>query len=146
MDNKSNNELNNSQCQNCPYVRELEKRVDKLEGSMEGVQKDISEIRVGQAETKQQITTIFNTLKRIEESVEKISIKLENSELLLSNKLEKQIESTTNEIKTQIINQNERINKLELKPGTMYDKFKFAIITALCSGSIGLILGYIFRK
>lgn len=140
------NEVNSAQCQNCPYVKALEKRVNKLEVGMDNVEKDISEIRIGQAETKQQITTIFNTLKRIEESVEKISIKLENSETLLGNKLEKQIIDTTNEIKTQITTQNERINKLELKPGTMYDKFKFAIITALCSGFIGVVIGYIFRK
>lgn len=116
--------MENKSCENCPFYRELEKRVDKLEASMEGVQKDISDIRVNQAETKQQITTIFVTLKRIEESVEKIFKKLEDRD---------------NEIST-------RLNKLELKPADTFDKLKVALITGLGTGLIGLFLGYLFTK
>ncbi|WP_368488426.1 hypothetical protein [Clostridium sp. BJN0013] len=59
-------------CKDCPYIKNLDDRVDKLENTMEGVEKDMSEIKISQGKAEEKVITIFKSLQKIESSVDKI--------------------------------------------------------------------------
>ncbi|MBV4423662.1 hypothetical protein [Clostridium tyrobutyricum] len=79
----------NENCRECPYIQNLEDRVGKLEGAMEGVEKDVSEIKVNLASNKEQVKTIFEKLKEIKDSILKLSTDIKNIQLEPANNAEK---------------------------------------------------------
>ncbi|WP_373845056.1 hypothetical protein [Clostridium sp.] len=59
-------------CKDCPYIKNLDDRVDKLENTIEGVEKDVSKIKISQGKSEEKVATIFKSLQKIESSVDKI--------------------------------------------------------------------------
>ncbi|UZW13181.1 hypothetical protein OSC52_15190 [Clostridium pasteurianum] len=58
----------------------------------------------------------------------------------------KMIFKILNEIKDSIKDIGSKLEKIEEKPGEDYSKIKLALITSICTGIVGIILGIIFTK
>lgn len=58
----------------------------------------------------------------------------------------KMIFKILSEIKDSIKDIGNKLEKIEDRPGEDLNKIKLAIITSICSGIIGVILGIIFKK
>ncbi|MDP4146596.1 MAG: hypothetical protein Q8936_19325 [Bacillota bacterium] len=51
-----------------------------------------------------------------------------------------------NEIKNSIKDVSSKLEKIEEKPAEDFSKVKIAVMTSICSGIIGTLLGFIFTK
>lgn len=58
----------------------------------------------------------------------------------------KMVFNILNEIKDSIKDIGKKLEKLEDKPAEAAEKIKIAVITSVCTGIIGIALGYIFGK
>lgn len=58
----------------------------------------------------------------------------------------KMIFKILNEIKDSIRDVNTKLETIEKQPGEDYSKIKLTIITSICSGMVGAVLGFIFSK
>lgn len=58
----------------------------------------------------------------------------------------KMIFKILNEIKDSIKDIGSKLGRIEEQPAEDYSKIKLAILTAICSSSVGAVLGFIFSK
>lgn len=70
--------MGEEKCRDCPYVKSLENRVGKVEGTLENLEKDVTDIKVKSGERKQQMITLFNQNKQINSNILDIKKTVEN--------------------------------------------------------------------
>ncbi|MDP4144479.1 MAG: hypothetical protein Q8936_08365 [Bacillota bacterium] len=94
-----------------------------------------------------QVSNLKEDLSRLKDDVKDIYERLGEVEKFSASGGEqiKMIFVILNEIKNSIKDINSKLEKIEEKPGEDYSKVKIAIITSICSGIVGVMLGFIFK-
>ena len=90
-------------------------------------------------------TVVVENLKEevafLKEEVSKLKITTTKNE-----EQTKMVFKILNEIKDSIKDIAIKFENIEKQPGEEYSKIKLAILTSICSGGIGTLLGFIFSK
>lgn len=108
-------------------------QVENIKADIKDIYERLREVEKFSSSGGEQIKMIFKMLNEIKGSIDKIGDKLEGiSKTAVNNEKVQEIEREIEEIK--------------FKPAEDYSKIKTAIITSICTGIIGVILGLIFSK
>lgn len=100
--------------------------------------------------TEAEIKEIWERLTKGESSIESAHHRIDNLEKIADsvNKLAistNQIAMETKALREDYANADERIEKLEEKPVKRYETVINTVLTALCSGVVGIFLGFLFK-
>lgn len=108
-------------------------QVENIKADIKDIYERLREVEKFSLSGGEQIKMIFKMLNEIKGSLDKIGDKLENID-----------KNAVNTAKVEEIER--RIEEIKCKPAEDYSKIKTAIITSICTGVIGTILGFVFSK
>lgn len=126
----------NEICKDCKPAIQLEalsKDFEGLKNEFTDVQERLREVERFSSSGGEQIKMIFKMLNEIKGSIDKISDNLADMN-----------KNAVNNVK--VTELEKAIEELKYKPINEYSKIKLAVITALCSASVGAIMGFIIKK
>lgn len=108
-------------------------QVENIKADIKDIYERLREVEKFSFSGGEQIKMIFKMLNEIKGSLDKIGDKLENID--------------KNSVNTAKVEELEKqIEEIKLRPSEDYSKIKTAIVTSICTGIIGVILGLIFSK
>jgi uncharacterized coiled-coil DUF342 family protein len=120
-------------CKDCPYVQNLKDDIKSLKTEVKDLDERVIVVEKFSASGGEQIKMIFKMLNEIKCSIDKIGNKLEDINKNAVNS-------------TKVADLEKKIEEIKYKPAEDYSKIKVAIVTSVCTGIIGVILGIIFTK
>lgn len=108
-------------------------QVENIKADIKDIYERLREVEKFSSSGGEQIKMIFKMLNEIKGSIDKIGDKLENID-----------KNAVNATKVETI--EKKIEEIKFRPAEDYSKIKMAIITSICTGIIGTILGFVFSR